>query len=127
MPDSITIILDLPAPELSQNYRRGGHWSHKSEAVKAYRDATHVACLEVGKPASCPWSRATVSMMFHFPADKRRRDLLNYLAATKAGIDGIQDAGVIVDDSGLDIGRIGRGEPDSESPRVVVHIERSEP
>lgn len=103
--ETFTCFLDLPPRELHQNTARVGHWSVKSKAVKLYRSAAHAMAIAAGRPRSCPWRAARLSVQFRVP-DKRRRDVLNYLAALKSGIDGIVDAGVLVDDDKLEIGSV---------------------
>lgn len=97
MTDSITITLPLPARELSPNWR--GHWAAKSKRVKAYREH---ACAMALRPerAWMPAKKATSQLTFYWP-DKRRRDKDNSLASMKSVFDGIADAGVVADDSGI--------------------------
>lgn len=125
--ETFTITLDLPSAELSQNKARVGHWSKKSRAVKAAREtaALEASFLLASQSRFVPWTRARISGRFYYP-DKRRRDLLNSIGSLKAYIDGIVDAGVLADDSGIvEVGKFGF-EIDAESPRVVIHLERSE-
>lgn len=55
------------------------------------------------KPKSCPWDEATIHMTFYLP---RQNDRDNLIAWMKSSFDGLQDAGIIVDDSGFHMGRV---------------------
>lgn len=95
----------LPAglPLLSANGRE--HWRPKAAATRTIRDAAHLAAK--GTPAlrrallaargGPVMERAHVLAVLH-PADRRRRDPANAYPAVKAALDGIVDAGVLVDD-----------------------------
>lgn len=95
----------LPAglPLLSANGRE--HWRPKASATRTIRDAAHLAVkgspglrramlAARGEPVM---ERAHVLAVLH-PADLRRRDPANIYPAVKAAIDGIVDAGVLIDD-----------------------------
>lgn len=97
--------VQLPAgmPLLSANGRE--HWRPKAAATRAIRDAAHLAVK--GAPGlrqavlaargAAAMERAHVLAVLH-PADRRRRDPANMYPAVKAALDGIVDAGVLVDD-----------------------------
>ena len=91
------IIITIPAPpaQLSPNARC--HWRVKAEAVKSFRQA---AMLAGRGHSSEPLRTASVQATF-FVGVRRRRDGDNALASLKAAFDGLRDAGVIEDDSGL--------------------------
>jgi hypothetical protein len=93
--ESVTIQLNLPAQPLWQNRRY--HWRDKGKAAKAYRDEAFVATYNKLSGQKPRWRCARVDMMFYFP-DRRNRDALNAAAAMKPAIDGVVDAGLIVDD-----------------------------
>lgn len=127
MPESFTIVLDLPPRELSPNARV--HWSRLYRAKKSYGDAAYAMILERGVPASCPWTKARARAAFYFakePPGGKRRDADNYAAMLKCVHDQFQAAGVIVNDAGL------QHEPVSltvnpECPEcVIVCVERIE-
>jgi crossover junction endodeoxyribonuclease RusA len=109
------ITLPLPHKHLSPNSRC--HWRAKAEAVKAYRTAAVIAAYGKGKPR---WDAATVQCRFFF-RDKRRRDGDNLLASTKPIWDGLVDAGVFSDDSGLTHLPVVQ-DKDTKNPRVEIHI-----
>lgn len=95
----------LPAglPLLSANGRE--HWRPKASATRTIRDAAHLAAK--GTPSvrrallaargGPVMERAHVLAVLH-PADRRRRDPANAYPAVKAALDGVVDAGVLVDD-----------------------------
>lgn len=95
---SVTITLPLPPRELSPNSRC--HWSAKARAVHRYRAAACLAMRIATHFEVLGWARATVAIRYWF-GDRRRRDADNLLAQLKAAFDGIADAGLIVNDSGL--------------------------
>lgn len=58
-----------------------------------------MACLIARQQApASPWWSASYSLLFSLP---RRQDADNLVASIKSGIDGIADAGIIANDSGL--------------------------
>jgi len=95
-----TMILSLPLPpkECSPNWR--GHWAAKARAVKTYRHTAACTALSLIRLPAPNWERAAVQATFHF-RDARRRDKDNLLAALKPAFDGLADAGIIANDSGL--------------------------
>lgn len=98
----MTIILQLPPKELHPNART--HWRVKALHTKAYRLAAALSAktwIRSGM-GSMPtrWPAATVEATFYF-RDARRRDRDGMLSSLKAAFDGLSDAGLIADDSGL--------------------------
>lgn len=93
----MTLTLPFPPSALLPNRARGLHWAKKGRIASEYRQA-------VGWTARTDWGRrrplrppVTLAVMF-VVADNRRRDVDNLVAAFKAGLDGLVDAGVIVGD-----------------------------
>lgn len=109
-------MIELPWPpkELSPNARE--HFRVKAAAAKEYRNQAY--WLAVGK-LTAPGDPIWVSMTF-YPPDKRRRDLDNMFASTKAALDGIADA-LGVDDQtfGFLLERAGP----SKGGKIVVRIQ----
>ena len=91
---SRTIRLPWPDAKLSPNARV--HWAQQAKSKKHAREQAYYFALEAGCVGSSADS-VHVSLTF-CPPDKRRRDLDNALAASKASLDGIADA-LGVDDS----------------------------
>lgn len=111
----MTITLPLPPRELHPNSRP--HWRTKAKHTKAYRHASWAACPF---DRHARWKEATVQATFYFK-DARRRDRDGMLSSLKAAFDGLADAGLIADDSGLThlpvIVKV-----DKLNPRVELHI-----
>ena len=118
------ITLPLPPKQLSPNARC--HWAVKAKKVKWYRQTAGYAaltdCPEV--VTQDPMETATVQCRFFFKED-RRRDGDNLLASMKAAWDGLVDAGLFVDDSGLTHLPVVQ-EKDPKNPRVEIHITEGE-
>jgi len=96
--NQITIVLPLPDKCLSPNARV--HWAKKARVVKAYRDCAAWEVIKATRPANPLWSKAKYTARFYFP-DARRRDADNAMASIKSALDGVADAGLVVNDSGL--------------------------
>ena len=120
--NTITISLSIPPPELSPNGRY--HWAAKSRQVKKYRAQAQLLCRAqtYEKPR---WKQATVSVVWYHP-DRRRRDRDNLQASLKAAFDGIADAGIVDNDSGL-IHLPAALEIDRQNPRVEITIAKCQP
>jgi crossover junction endodeoxyribonuclease RusA len=107
------IALPWPPKELSPNART--HFHAKARVAKNYRLSAFWTALDCVAPESGP-----VHLTIEFcPPDKRKRDLDNMLASTKAGLDGIADA-LKINDERFEL-TIRRGEP-VKNGRVVVRI-----
>jgi crossover junction endodeoxyribonuclease RusA len=90
------IAIDLPLPRKATHPNARPHWAVKAKATKANRrDAALVA--KQCAPAK-PWEKATVQCSFTLP---RKQDADNLQAWCKAYFDGLQDGGIITNDSGL--------------------------
>ncbi len=124
-PESVTIVLPLPARVLQPNCTiatLGGRFL-KARATKRYR---RLACeaMEAENVESKPWGKVVLETAF-FHVSKRRRDNANATASLKAAQDGIVDAGLISDD---DSEHLKNGEPtfaiDKLHPRVELTVVR---
>lgn len=83
-----TIILPWPKKDLSPNSRL--FWAVKARAVKSYRQACWALTKQSG--VKVDWEGPIhVSLQFS-PPDRRKRDLDNCIASSKALFDGIADA-----------------------------------
>lgn len=124
MSEPITIVLPLPSRDVSPNSR--GHWAKKARAVKQQRRDAFIAATLALYPADerqrrkPRWKSASAKAVFYF-RDARRRDRDNMAASLKGIYDGIVDAGILADDSGLTHEPI-VFEVDKENPRVVISI-----
>jgi len=96
--NSITIVLPLPDKCLSPNARC--HWAKKAKIVKSYRERAKWFCFKEIVTLKESWKRAKYTARFYFPTS-RRRDADNAIASLKSALDGVADAGLVVNDSGL--------------------------
>jgi crossover junction endodeoxyribonuclease RusA len=98
---TLTITLPgLPPKECSPNARV--HPLAKARVTRRYRDEVRIRAWSalMAQPHGY-WlapDKAQVDVTFVVP-DRRRRDKTNLAASFKAGLDGIVDAGILVDDS----------------------------
>lgn len=95
-------IAGIPTPP---NENRRLHWSKRAAGEKQWRETAHLSALVAvrasGLADSLPIVRAELEYVFLLTA--ARGDLDNLVAACKPLVDGLRDAGVIVDDS---VGRL---------------------
>lgn len=117
----MTITLPLPAKALHPNFRSRSHWP-KTRALKKAREEAYLRALVVagGKHKAPRWETALAHATFYFKTN-RRRDEDGAAASLKAYWDGIADAGIVQNDSGL------RHQPvlfavDPKAPRVELRI-----
>lgn len=90
----------LPPKEANPNWR--GHWAQKYKAGRVYHDAVFYECVNARNKTlmegmSFPFIKARLNLTFVFP-EQRRRDRDNLLACFKPGLDGIVNAGLVIDD-----------------------------
>lgn len=115
---SMTIELPLPARGLHPNARV--HWKAKARAVKKARaDAGLVGKLH--RPKSCPWAEAVLHATYHFDK-KRTRDDDGLVGWLKSYRDGLQDAGIVRDDSRIRMGNV--TEVIGMERKVILRIEK---
>lgn len=95
----ITIWIPLPPKECHPNARP--HHMAKARATKKYRTTVAVlARAALGRTPAPKWKKVEVYPVFRVSTN-RNRDRDNALASLKAAFDGLRDAGVIEDDSGV--------------------------
>lgn len=121
--NSLIITIPLPPKEVRNNWR--GHYMTKARAVKRYR---HISCLAAKSAMGgqvLGWARASVHITMYFPT-ARHLDPTNCIDSLKAAFDGLEDAGVIVNDNNLWPER-----PviltKQTNPRVELRITKEEP
>jgi hypothetical protein len=96
---SITIILPLPARKLSPNART--HWAEKAKLTRSARKVAYFAALEALNLRRPPgWLKARLEVRAFFKT-RNFPDPDNLTASMKSSIDGIADAGIIVNDRAL--------------------------
>ena len=114
-------IPQLPPPEVSPNARV--HWQVRANATRDYKAMVTLLAKEAisNTKFEYPFENAVIGFVFAVP-DKRRRDLDNAISSSKAIIDAIVSAGIIVDDSWqhLALGSIQMRQ--LKSPGVFVEI-----
>lgn len=125
--DVLTIVLPLPDRDLHPNARV--HWGKKQRLTREARQRACIATKDaigshkVFRGQAPWWERAEVRITFYFP-DKRRRDADGLLSWCKAYLDGIADAGVVTNDSGLWFQPVDTG-IDRERPRAEIRVAQS--
>ena len=114
-------VLTLPLPPPALHAHAKGGWHGKSGPTKKYRMDAYL--LASGRKYVTRFERARLSIAFFWP-NFIRRDTLNAVHSIKPAIDGIVDAGWIMDDDWqhMEIGSINSA-VDRENPRVELTIE----
>jgi len=97
----LCIRLPWPDRKLSPNARC--HWAVKSKCTKQHRA---LACIAARQQCGTPprWKSAYYSVICTLGPKMKTPDEDNLLSSLKAYRDGLQDAGVVVNDRGLRIG-----------------------
>ena len=94
-----TIVLPHPPLPLRNNSRP--HWRVKAQAVKAYRKLAQMRAIEALAMRNPPmWEKATVLVTWRSKT-AQHPDPVNILDSLKAAFDGLEDAGIILNDKGL--------------------------
>jgi crossover junction endodeoxyribonuclease RusA len=89
-------VLHIPAPDEWLNSNQRLHWARRAKLTKAWRQAACWRAIAVKLPLGL--SRVSIVAAVH-RTDNRRADAANRYPTVKAAIDGVVDAGVILDDS----------------------------
>jgi Holliday junction resolvase RusA-like endonuclease len=120
---SITITLPLPAKELSPN--ASVHWAVKAKVKKQARlSAWSKTKAAMGRHTPPRWEKAMSQCVFYYKT-AGRHDPDNSLASCKTYFDGITDAGLLADDSGLSHYPVVL-KKDKDNPRVEITIRKVE-
>lgn len=117
-PHSLTIVLPLPDPLLSGNYRRRHHWSTQRRHTEAQR----LEAMYCGIAARAKWADdhdADDVPHPHFPAGRvrvdaevrprkgmKRHDDTAIWEALKPVLDGLEDVGIVVNDKQFLVGSL---------------------
>ena len=113
----IRITLPIPDSILSPNSRP--HWGTKYRAVRAHRErARWEVALANGGDLFLAECRIDIVAFHKVPA---RRDRDNLISACKSYFDGLADAGLVKNDSGITLGPV-RFEVDKQNPRLEMEI-----
>jgi crossover junction endodeoxyribonuclease RusA len=105
----------LPDRDLNPNKRL--HYMNVYRAKRDAKQETIALVLQQGKPA-VPYERADITITW-VAKDKRRRDFDNLFASLKATIDGLVEAGLIVDDSAAHVSYTLRYEHGTEDNTII--------
>lgn len=123
-------VTQLPPASSSPNWR--GHWGSKYKGSRVYHDAVFYCCVDARNRAlmggvSLPFIKARLKLTFVFP-EHRRRDRDNLLSQFKPGLDGIVDAGLVLDDAAeyLELGEVDILVDPERAPLTVIDIEALE-
>ena len=115
------IIQGLPPREASPNARV--HYMKLANVKRNMKDVMIASVLEMpsmDRPVE-PMEKAHLTITFK-ASDKRRRDIDNLLSASKAYIDGLVAAGIIVDDSSENLSYSLYYEKDKEHAATIFDI-----
>lgn len=116
---SVTIEVPIPPRSLSPNGR--AHWHAKGRAKRVQRDTSRLAALAaMGRNPQPRWHEATSKVTWYAKA-ARWPDADNAMGSLKAAIDGLVDAGVLIDDDRLTWLPIDRRK-DAKRPRVEITV-----
>ena len=115
-------------PPASSNPNWTGHWTERYQEARVYHDAVFYSCVDARNRAylegmSFPFVKATLKLTLVF-AEQRRRDMNNFLASFKPGLDAIVDAGLCIDDSAefLQISGVDILVDSDRAPLTVIEI-----
>lgn len=128
------LILPYPDSRLLPNRRgqnRKGHWAAHGEVTAIARNAAKMIGLDVKNTYQAwrpgrylqPLSRCRLSITW-YPKNLQVADYDSMLIACKPFIDGLRDAGLLVNDSPRQIKGVtlSYGAPDKENPRTEIEI-----
>lgn len=122
-PGRIVVTVSWPSPEWMKALtpHAEGHWRSKANPTKWLRAETASVCRSVW-----PWpamDKASITYRFHFPRNGTY-DEINMAQRMKPVIDGLQDAGVIVDDNwGVLSTNAVESCKDAANPRIEIVLE----
>ena len=118
--EQCVVVVSLPPRPLWQNVRC--HWSKRSNVGHKHRHEAWLRTVQALDSDRPNWVRAEIDFAFYWP-DKRRRDPINALGACKWAIDGLVDAGLLIDDDKVTPGKVGM-HVDAETPRLQMTIRK---
>jgi crossover junction endodeoxyribonuclease RusA len=92
---STSYHLSVPAPLLTTNRERSGHWHTRADIVRQTRESAYWLAKQMWIPAM----EKVIVEFYPHQAKGRLADAGAHLPSAKAALDGIVDAGVLPDDS----------------------------
>ena len=116
------ITIELPLPHISLHPNSRPHYLNKARQTKKARAEAGFMAKQC-RDASCPWKAAILHATFHMP---RKRDDDGLVAWIKPLRDGLQDAGLVTNDSQIRVGNIEQVTGRSAGRKVVLRLERVE-
>ena len=120
-------IVKVTGPEwINANDHRYKHWGPRHGLAQQWRINAGWAAKSAGLPPMK--GRVSIAAVILFP-DRRRRDAANWYPTVKACIDGLRDAGVLVDDDDRHVSGVGltsRVEPGIRRRTVELHLSPEE-
>lgn len=90
------LTVEVPASQIITSNNERGHWAKRSDVKALLRHKSELLARAARLPKGL--QRAHITVHIDYP-DKRRRDAHNLMPTIKPIIDGLVDAGVLVDDS----------------------------
>jgi hypothetical protein len=120
MPETIQITIPVPGTKGVQ--QESGHWSKRSKARKTDKGTAYFLTKQAMGLRTKGFTHAELHVAI-FYRDNAARDTLNTLAALKATVDGMVDAGAVLDDR-WQFMPLARPEVgiDKANPRVVLTL-----
>lgn len=112
------ITLPFTKPPLTLNQRQP--WMVKAELTKQVRNAAMLLALSARVPKGMEYIEVT---LHYRPNTKRKRDEDNLFATLKPCLDGLRDAGVIIDDDHTHVTSRCRIEKVGRDPALWLSIE----
>ncbi len=120
----LLVVLPIPPKDVGQNARPSHPMARHRAVLKARGDAHEAAAAALAaRPdldESLPWSAAVVDVEW-FRRCGIAGDPTNRRDKLKPAVDGLRDAGVLLDDDRTDWGTF-REEIDGGNPRIVLHV-----
>lgn len=121
------IKIVIPIPKESQNKRRGtamaGSFARKKDRERAKRSAqSALSALQYNY--GTPWPNARIHVRW-FHKTRNFRDKWNIVGCLKGTLDGIVDAGILIDDDQVQPPTV-ECLVDKDDPRVELYLERED-
>ena len=118
------IKITLPLPSAKLHAHATGHWRAKAGPTKELRELACVVTRQEISGKKLNWQRATLEYQFFFKTN-RRRDAANCVQSMKPAVDGVVDAGLLIDDCWqvLEIAGV-RCSVDKANPRTELIFRR---
>ena len=118
------VIISIPIPPRALSPNGRPHFMAKAKAKRTQRDTANMgARAALGRTPQPRWTHATVQLRW-YAKTARWPDADNAIGSVKGAIDGLVDAGVLLDDDNLTWLPIERHK-DKARPRVEILIKPS--